>query len=275
MASIGPQLAAAREAKHLTVSDVATRLHMRSMFVDALERERWDLVGERVYVRGFLKNYARFVGLDPAPLLEELRNEYDNYEVASPAREIENGVAEEPYSYSRHVRTERQSSFYTWLLGALTTVAALLVFLVVRVYFFAPNDTSAQSMQSADQSRSQTAQTAGGSEPVAASPAPNALIASEQTDGAQPGVDLRLQLTQNCWLSVTVDGKRVLYETLPAGSVKEFRGAKTITLRAGNAGGVIATVDGRPLGALGSTGQVQDRVFAAKTVQPPVTGPRE
>jgi hypothetical protein len=87
----------------------------------------------------------------------------------------------------------------------------------------------------------------------------------------QSGVDLRLELTQSCWLSVSVDGKRVVYETLPAGTVKVFHGVREISLRAGNAGGVVATIDGQALGTLGGQGQVKDRVFAVKT--PPIGQP--
>ena len=95
----------------------------------------------------------------------------------------------------------------------------------------------------------------------------NALAAA--ANGKTGGVDLRLQLTQSCWLSITVDGKRVVYQTLPAGTVREFHGVHEIALRAGNAGGVIATIDGQPLGTLGDPGQVRDKVFAVRT---PVAG---
>ena len=88
-------------------------------------------------------------------------------------------------------------------------------------------------------------------------------------------MNLQLQLTQDSWLSVTVDGKRVVYETLPAGTVRDFHGVREITLRAGNAGGVNATIDGRPLGTLGQHGQVEERVFAAGKSPTSSTGPRE
>jgi hypothetical protein len=153
----------------------------------------------------------------------------------------------------------------------LTTVAALLVFLVVRVYFFSPSP-SAQTSPPVDQTHAaQNAQN-----PADSTAITGAATSTATTAGTQPkGVDLRLQLTQDCWLSITVDGRRVVYETLPAGTVKEFRGAHMITLRAGNAGGVIATVDGQPLGTLGGNGQVQERAFAAKSIQLPATGARE
>ncbi|HXN09519.1 MAG TPA: DUF4115 domain-containing protein, partial [Candidatus Acidoferrales bacterium] len=87
---------------------------------------------------------------------------------------------------------------------------------------------------------------------------------SSDLQGRDSGVNLRLQLTQASWLSVTVDGRRVVYETLPAGTVREFHGVREITLRAGNAGGVVAKIDGKDLGKLGQAGQVEDRVFAVK-----------
>jgi cytoskeleton protein RodZ len=277
LASIGSQLAAAREAKRLTVADVAARLHLRAMFVDAMERENWQPIGEPVYVRGFVRSYARLVGLDPEPLIGQLNVEY--YPPPEPVpqdeRSSRNGeappAAGDAYTFERHVRIERQSSFYPWLLGALSTVAALLVFMVVRVYFFAPAENVAQVPPVVSQAAGVNA-----GDSVAATPEANAIVAAADRGAtSQSGVQLRLQLTQDCWLAVAVDGKRVLYETLPAGSVREFRAARTITLRAGNAGGVVATVDGQPLGTLGSRGQVQERVFAAKSVEPPVTGPRE
>jgi hypothetical protein len=40
---------------------------------------------------------------------------------------------------------------------------------------------------------------------------------------------------------------------------------REIILRAGNAGGIVATIDGKPLGTLGQVGQVEDRVFAVAT----------
>jgi len=241
----------------MTISDVAARLKIRAMFVDAIERDRWDTIGEPVYVRGFVKSYARFIGLDPAPLLDELSATYPSRPpVNDPAVEPQSEARDE-YGYDTHVRAQRQSSFYTWLLGALTPIAAVLVYLVVRVYFFAPQDTTASTqMQTQAQPAVTTAAT-----PAAVADQSGLYSSSEQARG----VVLRLQLTQDCWLSVTVDGKRVVYETLRAGTVREFRATHAITLRAGNAGGVIAAVDGQPLGTLGTNGQVQDRTFAAKT----------
>jgi len=244
MTDIGTQLKAARERLGMTTVQAAQRLHMRAMFVDALERENWKTVGEPVYVRGFLRNYARLLGLDPEACVSEF-NATDFVEAASSDALIE------------FERPPRNRFRYPWLLAGMSALAIFLVFKVVLT-MAVPGAAGHSEIHAPAAS----AMVATNAQPALA---PGANAAAKAQQG---GVDLQLELTQSCWLSVTVDGKRVVYKTLPAGTVKEFHGVREITLRAGNAGGVVATIDGQHLGTLGGPGQVEDRVFAVKT--PPV-----
>ncbi|MCB1907389.1 MAG: helix-turn-helix domain-containing protein [Rhodocyclaceae bacterium] len=68
--SVGAQLRSAREMRGLTIGDVAYSLKLNPRQVEALETERFDLLPGRAFARGFLKNYARFLELDPQPLLD-------------------------------------------------------------------------------------------------------------------------------------------------------------------------------------------------------------
>jgi cytoskeleton protein RodZ len=253
MGYIGEQLSTARRALGISTADAAAALRIRAMFVEALEREDWSTIGEFVYVRGFLKNYAKLLALDAAPLAEQLALEYRPPEAAMP-RPSPEAFANSALSNGRTQSTSG-SRFVPWVLGSLTTVAAALVIMVAISLFgvFSHADTSA-TQPIAPQTT------------PASIPAPSGSNVFETGSDAQAqngGVNLRLQLTQPSWLSVTVDGKRVVYETLPAGTVRDFHGAREITLRAGNAGGVVANIDGKDLGALGQAGQVEDRRFAA------------
>jgi len=250
MPGIGQQLTAAREARGMTADDVAKRLRIRAMFVDALEREDWPAVGEPVYARGFLKNYAKLVGLDAEAAAAALDSAYFDFaprpDVPLPDRE-EFAAAHRP---AQHVGAN-------WFVVATGVVAAVMLIAVIWNFFGLSH---------------------GGSEPEIAAPispapataAPSVIqgTASAAAPEQTSGVDLRLQATQACWLSVTVDGKRVVYDTLPKGAVREFHAAREINLRAGNAGGIVATIDGKPLGTLGQVGQVQDRVFAVASPAP-------
>ena len=65
VSALGEEFRSAREARGLSLSDVAERLHIRSVYLAAIEDEDWHVIGAPVYVRGFMRTYARFLGLDP------------------------------------------------------------------------------------------------------------------------------------------------------------------------------------------------------------------
>lgn len=251
MPGIGPQLTAAREARGMTPNDVAKRLKIRAIFVDALEREDWSAVGEPVYARGFLKNYAKLLGLDSDSAAAEVEVASTEHALLPDVPAMVHDDATNGYPPSRRADTN-------WLVVATGVVAAVMLIAVGWNFFGMPGGGPTVE------------NTALNSPPP--SPSAPVLVEGSVSAAAAPvqtsGVDLRLETTQACWLSVTVDGKRVVYTTLPKGAVREFHATREINLRAGNAGGIVATIDGKQLGTLGQVGQVQDRVFAVASPAP-------
>jgi cytoskeleton protein RodZ len=74
MDELGHILREARENKGLTLAQVQAEIRINTKFLNALETGEYHRLPTPVHVRGFLRNYARFLGLDPQPLL-------DRYEV--------------------------------------------------------------------------------------------------------------------------------------------------------------------------------------------------
>lgn len=66
---MGARLRRAREAAGISVEDAAAQLRLSPRQVLALESEQFELLPGRTFVRGFVKNYARLLELDPEPLL--------------------------------------------------------------------------------------------------------------------------------------------------------------------------------------------------------------
>lgn len=66
---IGDTLRAARRARGLSLSDAAHATRVRETYLTALEQGDFAALGGDVYARGFLRSYARFLGLDPEPLV--------------------------------------------------------------------------------------------------------------------------------------------------------------------------------------------------------------
>jgi len=66
---VGQTLRDAREAQGLSVEDVANRLRLMHRQIDAMETGDFASLGQPVFARGFVRNYARLLGLDADPLL--------------------------------------------------------------------------------------------------------------------------------------------------------------------------------------------------------------
>lgn len=71
MIELGNTLKAAREAKGLSIADIANKTHMMSTLVADLENEDFSRLPAPIYGRGFIKLYCEVVGIDPKPLIAE------------------------------------------------------------------------------------------------------------------------------------------------------------------------------------------------------------
>jgi cytoskeleton protein RodZ len=69
--SVGQVLQDTRTRRGLDLNEAERVTKIRLKFLRAIEEDRWEALPEPVYVRSFLSTYARFLGLDDEPLLEE------------------------------------------------------------------------------------------------------------------------------------------------------------------------------------------------------------
>lgn len=86
--------------------------------------------------------------------------------------------------------------------------------------------------------------------PVAAS-----LPAPQAGDVPRGGVILKLKVNQDSWVNIDIDGRLSQPYDLKAGDLIEWKAEKVITLDIGNAGGVEAELNGKPLAPLGPPGR--------------------
>ncbi len=78
--SPGRRLRVSRQSKGWEVERIASQLHLRPHLVEALEQDRFHELPGPVFVMGYLRNYARLLGLDPEPLISA-------YRAANPSQE--------------------------------------------------------------------------------------------------------------------------------------------------------------------------------------------
>jgi hypothetical protein len=76
MFEIGGSLREARLKRDLTPADVQKAIRIRDRYLQALEEERWELLPGDAYVKGFLRTYADYLGLDGNLYVEEYNNRF-------------------------------------------------------------------------------------------------------------------------------------------------------------------------------------------------------
>lgn len=241
MPSLGDEFRAAREARHLALSDIAERLHIRSVYLQNIEDEDWTAIAAPVYVRGFIRSYARFLGLDP----EGAVNRY-NAAIGETPSAIPGPLYVGPPS-------SEGPSIWVWLAGAAALI--LVAFVGFSYYQFERGNEGGRRAASKPMAVVTPRPTQSATEAVvsaAPSLAATKLVATTNT--------LVVRVRQDSWLEISVDGSPKIAQIVPAGSEKVYHG-KTATVRAGNAGGVDILVNGKDVGSLGASGDVVVRTF--------------
>ena len=125
---VGARLRLAREMRSLSVSDVAQTLKLGTRQVEALESGNWQGLPGQTFVRGFVRNYARMLQIDPVPLMDLL-----DVSLEKPAASLagsDTRMATMPSSQPRRDRT-------------VIFAGLLLVVLAGLAYVLLPNDLQA------------------------------------------------------------------------------------------------------------------------------------
>jgi cytoskeleton protein RodZ len=267
-ATPGSVLALARREHNLSVVDVARHLKLSPAQVEALEAGAYERLPGPVFVRGFLRNYAKLLGIDPQPLLRSIDSQS-----AQPAITDRRTHAPQVVMEDRPARWP----LYTGL------VAALIVG-VLAVYEFGFNEppqpapsaaAESSAAPAADPAQVQSpAETAG---PVAVASAPLSAAATAQSPTldvqpapaqadaaavapparkARPGErELYFKFDEDSWVEVRDRDDRVVFSRLnQAGTEERVNARPPIKLVVGNAHGVRLNYDDQPVDLVPHTG---------------------
>jgi cytoskeleton protein RodZ len=242
MSALGDEFRSAREARGLTLSDVAEQIHIRSVYLNAIENEDWQSIGAPVYVRGFIRTYARFLALESEGAVAKFNQ---TVPVDRPA----------PANLSMQDERERTGPS-PWAVGGVVVALALSAFAGYEWWSFSqapPAGTVSVATAAPIPSVTPVAQ-------PAAPPGGSQAASLGATTHPNLHHALEIRLTQRSWLRVSVDGTTQLEGIYPAGTVRTFTG-KLADVRVGNAGGVTITVDRRAPATLGKDGDVVEHRF--------------
>jgi cytoskeleton protein RodZ len=286
-ATFGETLRQARRARNLSLEDVERETRIPGKYLAALEDQEYAALPTLVYARGVLRAYARFLDLDPEPLLAQFR----------PTRARDEGGAIRP---ALPLAPSGPPLSWSLLVVLLVALGAALLTGYLHTQYAALDD----SLQAPERPA-----TAGGldvPEPLIApwtplprptlpplfvavpSPAEAPAAVAEAPEPAEtpgPGTPTALpqptvtstpppsptppplpraaivveaRVTERCYLQVWSDGRQVVAETVEPGTNRTFTANDRLQMRVSNAGAVQVLVNGEPQGRLGTPGQAID-----------------
>ncbi|MDO8589529.1 MAG: DUF4115 domain-containing protein [Armatimonadota bacterium] len=246
MGSIGQTLRQHRENLGISLAEVHSATRITPQNLEALEEERFDIFPNKVYTRAFLRDYANFLGLDSGVLLEQYELHLSPNHREAPA-----------------IAASKPSD------GATTVVRAFAILIILVVVGLAAYKPLARSIRGlANRDRAPVVADNDDSAPIPPpKPIPVTTPTPKPTPAPQPpdGVNFVVDVVSTSWIRVTVDGKRAFEGMLGPPHQLSWRAERAVVFRAGNAGGVRLTVNGRKLPPLGNIGQIVERRFAVPT----------
>lgn len=245
---IGAALRAAREEKGWTTQDVGARLRLMARQIEAIEAEDFSRLGQPVFARGFVRNYAKLLGLDPNELLDQMTR------VKLPTVQETESV---PFTPSQEFWQS------PWVMGGFAAVI-LAVAIPLGLYWWLTSDEEVHAPIAAEQAVPPPApppapvleEQAAESVPDPGQPAAADAVAAQATAGQQaqavspaqavaqpasnvvsaPTTALRLQFDDISWVQVRDGSGRIVHSGLnPAGAAVDIGGQAPFYLVVGNA----------------------------------------
>ncbi len=253
---VGKILREQREAKGLAFEDVENSTSIKRTYLEAIESEKYDKLPGLVYARGFVRNYADFLGLDGDAIAAQFKEEMEP-EVKEPEENIP-ATAPRPVSVtqrdeSRKVTFSSGKDFKDRTQGTstmtkvMTAAAVVVISFVGGIYYFFGNDTAADTGKSRQVAQKQEVKN-------------NTVIevanSTASASGKVDGVEVVATFSSNCWTWVTSDGKDVFEGFVEKGQRLTWKGNKNVNVTLGNAGAVEITSNGKSLGKAGKNGEV-------------------
>jgi cytoskeleton protein RodZ len=222
--SFGAWLRRQREMREISLRDVAERTKISLRYLEAMEEDRFDALPAPVFAKGFLREYARYVGLSP----DEVVNHY----LAShkPADGSDGSAGSETPAAERRSRRN-------WTYGVFLLLAGLLLLAAVALLAWWGDRHRGRSSGAEEVPAISAPILPAQAQPAVSNPANPAETASAP-------LELTLDFNRQCWVKVLIDGKTEIEELRVQGESLQIPAQESILLTLGDAGAVEAHVNG-------------------------------
>ena len=271
--SVGAYLSQERKRRNIPLADVAKATRIAAQYLEALEKDEFHALPASIFIRGFLRTYAVQIGLDP----KEVLRMYETQTSSLAALEKEGATR-------ARGKTEP-------LVKYISTLFIIAVAVGVAFFFFfkgapvppSPSTTSSpKTLQpetppakdfSSEPLPAQQKDLPKTLEPRKSEKSPEGLSAAvplktEKEKKKERRHVLKVKATETTWLRIQPDDLPEFDALLQPDETATWTARRKFNITVGNAGGVEISFNGKPLSALGESGQVVT-LLLPQEIKPP------
>ncbi len=209
--SFGSWLRSQREVRQVELQTITQSSKINIRYLEALEQDRFDLLPASIFVKGFLREYARIVGLDPDEVL-------NFYLAASAQDDLEGGI--------ENLAKRSPTRSFGQTVAIVLVLVAIALFLVWRFY------------PGTDREAAEDAETMAPPATEGAPPPPTPAPLPEQA------LRVTLEFRATSWVDVYSDGERTVSELRIQGESLTVTADEEIRLKLRNADAATIEVNG-------------------------------
>jgi cytoskeleton protein RodZ len=256
----GAELRKQREIRGISLKEIADSTKISKRFLEALEKNDFRILPAPVFTRGFVREYARYLGLNAEEMVSRYGLIVQRMEEAEKLA-VPGGPPPPPRLTATQppppVEQRRGLSG-----GVMALIGAVIVAAIAIGAFFLlrGRETSTDAATVVDSTPSANEQAPG-----------MQLTTASSTDPAPPatGLQMTMKLVEDSWITMEIDGERTVNDELKSGSERSFTAKEKIVFRTiGNAAALRLTINGVTLPPLGDSGDVvRNRTFDRNTIE--------
>lgn len=234
---IGSRLHQVRTRQGMSLEEVGKKTQIPLRLLAAIERGNLTILPESIYIRGLIRKFAQAVGEDGLSLSQDFPLEAL---AKSRSRQLRWTRLKQPQLRPIHL--------YLLYVGIVVgAVNSLSVIMQKSISSAEPRQEDSVAIVSSVENSQ-----------------PKSVQQVVQPNHPAEPVVIEVTLKDQSWLRVVVDGRVQFEGTLPEGSQRTWIANEKLTLRTGNAGGVVVTLNDKKEQRLGIPGQVQEVTYIAR-----------
>jgi transcriptional regulator with XRE-family HTH domain len=283
MASLGRELREEREARHISIEEIASATKIVRRYLEDLEADHLDIMPGEFFIKGIIRSYTRAIGLDEevvlakyktAGLIGEPERKRHLLSRSEPAQEpvpklppeqpiqpapkpdlapdpaerlIVKSAPEEPRPsrLKLALKTVLHTRAVVWA-GLGTVIVLAVIFLLVLPMLRRPHRASVEA----------AVRTPTVSEPTPAPPQKAEPEPPPVAEVAWKGVTIEISFEAETWIQIYADGVLKVGGLFPPGTTAKAQADKRILIHTGNAGGFVFLLNGKPAKPLGRSGRI-------------------